>query len=481
MQPPSEKRAARRAAKRRARAVRIRVGLAAAVLVVVGSFLMLGALRDRVEPVNAAAGMPVSASGQETATNEPERTPPGSAAYAVITAVDPETDADDNYSDAYAAPDADDAVSGADEDGASGAEDAAAGSGAAASDVDGASYDMDDTEASEAPEAGAAQDAPSPSSAGGTVRFTISAAGDCTFGGDTRSRTYSAFASAFKKGGAGYFLKNVREIFEADDLTIVNLEGPLTTAKRAKDKEFAFKGDPKYAKILTEGSVEAANLANNHAKDYYGKGLTDTASALRKVGVAPFGWGKTAILDIKGVKVGLCGFGVWYVSKSQMQKQIKSLKKECDLVIASFHWGEEGEGRALKVQKEYGRAAVNAGAGLVLGHHPHVVGGIEVYNGATIAYSLGNFSFGGNLNPADKDTFILQQTFEVGPEGVKPVETVVIPCSISGSKKKNDYQPVPLNGDAAKRVLDRIQKLSREFSTPVDLSTSRARLADAAA
>lgn len=466
MQPPSEKRAARRAAKRRARAVRIRVGFAAAVLLVAGSFLMLGALRDRVEPVNAAAGKPVFNAGQETATNEPERTPPGSAAYA--------------------APGAEDAVSGEDaaafqEDGASGAEDAAAGSGAAASDVDGASYDMDDTEASEAPEAGAAQDAPSPSPAGGTVRFTISAAGDCTFGGDTRSRTYSAFASAFKKGGAGYFLKNVREIFEADDLTIVNLEGPLTTAKRAKDKEFAFKGDPKYAKILTEGSVEAANLANNHAKDYYGKGLTDTASALRKVGVAPFGWGKTAILDIKGVKVGLCGFGVWYVSKSQMQKQIKSLKKECDLVIASFHWGEEGEGRALKVQKEYGRAAVNAGAGLVLGHHPHVVGGIEVYNGATIAYSLGNFSFGGNLNPADKDTFILQQTFEVGPEGVKPVETVVIPCSISGSKKKNDYQPVPLNGDAAKRVLDRIQKLSREFSTPVDLSTSRARLADAAA
>jgi len=313
------------------------------------------------------------------------------------------------------------------------------------------------------------------------VRFTISAAGDCTLGGDTRSRTYSAFASAFKKGGAGYFFKNVREIFEADDLTIVNLEGPLTTAKRFKDKQFAFKGDPKYVKILTEGSVEAANLANNHAKDYYDKGLSDTAAALRKVGVAPFGWGKTAILDVKGVKVGLCGFGVWYASKSQVKKQIKALKSECDLVIASFHWGEEGEGRALKEQKEYGRAAVDAGAGLVLGHHPHVVGGIEVYKGATIAYSLGNFAFGGNLNPKDKDTFILQATFEVGPEGVQPVETVVIPCSISGSKKKNNYQPVPLKGDAAMRVLNRIRKLSKEFSNPVDLAASRARLDEPAA
>jgi poly-gamma-glutamate synthesis protein (capsule biosynthesis protein) len=156
-----------------------------------------------------------------------------------------------------------------------------------------------------------------------------------------------------------------------------------------------FHGDPEYVKILTEGSVEAANIANNHAKDYLSAGLTETAAVLKAAGVARFGWGKTEILEIKGVRVGLIGFGVWYGSVSTLEKQIKALKKDCDLVIASLHGGEEGEGRALKVQRDYARAAVRAGANLVLGHHRTWVGGIETYKGATIVYSLGNFCFGG--------------------------------------------------------------------------------------
>ena len=321
--------------------------------------------------------------------------------------------------------------------------------------------------------------APAGSPAAEPVRLTISAAGDCTLGGDASRRTYAAFASAFKKNGADYFLKNVREIFSKDDLTVVNLEGPLTTGKRFRVKEFAFKGDPAYVKILTEGSVEAANLANNHAKDYYGAGLTDTADALLGAGVARFGWGNSAVLTIKGVKVGLCGFGVWYVSAKEMQRQIKALKAKCDLVIASIHGGDEGQGRALKVQKSYDRAAVRAGASLVLGHHPHVVGGIEKYQGATIVYSLGNFCFGGNLNPDDKDTFIFQQTFEIAADGPVAAGELVIPCSISGSQSKNDYQPTPLTGLGAQHVLDRIEKLSKDFDQPVDLTASRERLKEA--
>lgn len=320
---------------------------------------------------------------------------------------------------------------------------------------------------------------PSPSPASEPIRITISAAGDCTLGGDASGRSYSAFASAYRKNGAAYFLENVRDIFAGDDLTIVNLEGPLTKAKRHREKEFVFRGDPEYVEILTGGSVEAANLANNHAKDYLGAGLTETAEVLKKAGVARFGWGKTEILDIKGVRVGLCGFGVWYGSVSTMEKQIKALKMQCDLVVASIHGGEEGEGRALKVQRDYARAAVRAGAGLVLGHHPHVVGGIETYRGATIVYSLGNFCFGGNTDPDDKDTFIFQQTFEVGADGPVAVGALVIPCTVSGKKDRNDYQPAPLTGSAAERVLNRIEKLSKGFGQPVDLTASRESLKQA--
>jgi poly-gamma-glutamate synthesis protein (capsule biosynthesis protein) len=159
-----------------------------------------------------------------------------------------------------------------------------------------------------------------------------------------------------------------------------------------------------------------------------------------------------------------------------MQKEIQDLKKQCDVVIASIHGGEEGEGLALKVQRSYGRAAVQAGASLVLGHHPHVVGGIEKYQGATIVYSLGNFCFGGNLNPDDKDTFIFQQTFTIGADGPEASSELVIPCSISGSRSKNDYQPAPLTGDGAQRVLTRIEKLSKGFNHPIDLTASRERL-----
>lgn len=317
---------------------------------------------------------------------------------------------------------------------------------------------------------------PSPTPTPAPQTLVISAAGDCTLGGDTRSRTAGTFAKAYKAMGDSYFFENVRAIFEADDATVVNLEGPLTTAKRHRDKQFAFKGAPGYAAILLEGGVEVANLANNHAKDYYAAGLNDTFDALDGAGIGACGWGREHILTVKGVTIGFCGFGIWYVSRDDMQKQIKSLKEKCDLVIASIHWGEEGEGRALKKQREYGRAAVRAGADLVLGHHPHVVGAIELYEGAHIVYSLGNFCFGGNLNPKDKDTYIFQQVFTLTADGPAPAEALIIPCSISGSNKKNDYQPFPLTGDEARRVLARVEKLSSPLDQPVDLAASYARL-----
>jgi len=436
-----ESRAARRKARRRARLIRIIPWLAAVVLTAAGLLSLPFLLRQGV--ADAPAAIEASPAGEEI--------PPADAALTAGT-MSPDaalTDAADALAAVRTASD-----------------------GKAAPPVGTAAPPA----GTAAPSPTALSAAPAPSPTPEPVRLTISAVGDCTLGGDVSSRTYAAFASAYRKNGPAWFLKNVREIFAQDDLTIVNLEGPLTKATRHRDEKFVFKGHPAYVKILTEGSVEAANLANNHAKDYLDEGLAETAEVLKKAGVARFGWGNAEILTIKGVKVGLCGFGVWYGSVKAMQKQIEALKKQCDIVIASIHGGDEGEGRALKVQRDYARAAVRAGASLVLGHHPHVVGGIEVYRGATIVYSLANFCFGGNTNPGDKDTFIFQQTFEVGPDGPVPAGALVIPCSISGRKDRNDYQPVPLSGSAARRVLSRIEKLSKGFDQPVDLTASRERL-----
>ena len=166
---------------------------------------------------------------------------------------------------------------------------------------------------------------------------------------------------------------------------------------------------------------------------------------------------------VKGVRIGFCGFSAWDVELATVKTQISELKARCDLVIASFHWGKEGKNKANSTQIQYGHAAVDAGADLVLGHHPHVVQGIETYKGKYIAYSVANFCFGGNRNPKDKDTFILQQTFLVTPDSVKDGGLMVIPCSISSKKGTNNYQPTPLEGAEAFRILDRIESYSRQF------------------
>ncbi len=136
----------------------------------------------------------------------------------------------------------------------------------------------------------------------------------------------------------------------------------------------------------------------------------------------------------------------------------------CQLVIASFHWGIERKNYPNSVQKDLGRFTIDSGADLVLGHHPHVIQGIENYKGKYIVYSLANFCFGGNRNPSDKDTFIFQQTFEFkNGEKTDSDKINIIPCSVSSVKHRNNYQSTPVEGDEAKRILQRIEKYSEIF------------------
>lgn len=299
-----------------------------------------------------------------------------------------------------------------------------------------------------------------------TIQLTISAAGDCTLGTDEyfdESRSLNAY---FETQGAEYFLSSVKSIFEADDLTIVNLEGTFTEATERQDKQFAFKGDPSFVNILTSGSVEATNLANNHSKDYGTESYEDTIKYVEEAGIVTFGYDRTAVMDVKGVKVGLVGI---YELADGMERQqqvidnIQAVKDEgASLVIVSFHWGSEKEYYPDETQKALARIAIDNGADLVLGHHPHVLQGIEEYNGKNIVYSLGNFCFGGNSNPSDKDTMIFQQTFTF-VDGELQVDNVtnIIPCRVSSASDYNDYQPTPAEGEEAERILGRIEEYSQ--------------------
>lgn len=302
------------------------------------------------------------------------------------------------------------------------------------------------------------------------VKITVSMVGDCTIGTDEQFDKSSNFDAFYiVKKDPGYFFQGVRDVFAADDLTVINMEGTLTETDTRQDKTYAFKGDPKYTEILTAGNVDAANLANNHSKDYGEQSYTDTIQYLESAGIATFGYDRTSVLDIKGIKVGLVGI---YVLADGMERQqqlidnIQSVKNQgAQVVIVSFHWGTEKATYPDDIQKTLAHIAVDNGADLVVGHHPHVLQGIEEYNGKNIVYSLGNFCFGGNRNPLDKDTMIFQQTFtfengELVQDNVKNI----IPCSLSSVKEYNDYQPTILEGSESERVLQKIQELSSGLS-----------------
>lgn len=303
-----------------------------------------------------------------------------------------------------------------------------------------------------------------------TVSFTISAVGDCTFGTDENFAYEGSMPAKYDEvGDFNYFFENVKSVFEEDDLTIVNFEGTLTDSTTREDKQFAFKADKSYAEILTDGFVEAANLANNHSKDYGEQSYNDTMDALDEAGITNFGYDRVAIKKVKGIKVGLVGTYVLADGlgvKDSMEKNIQDLKDEgAQVIIASFHWGEEKAEYPNDVQVKLAHAAIDAGADLVLGHHPHVLQGIEQYKGKNIVYSLGNFCFGGNMYPSDMDTMIFQQTFTL--KGGKQQEdnvTNIIPCSISSVEDYNNYQPTPAAGEKETEILNKITQRSQGLS-----------------
>lgn len=317
------------------------------------------------------------------------------------------------------------------------------------------------------------EESPSPptppvaASASAPVARTIllSAVGDCTLAAELGlGNTPTTFPREYEDHGSdpAWFFSGVLSVLSQDDLTIANLETTLTTAPSpAIPGRPRFRGKPEYTAILTAGSVELVNFANNHAHDFGQRGYDETARVVRAAGVGLSGNELVDTRTIKGVEIVSLGFtGGDPVILPSVVKRVKAAKTATNLVLVSFHWGAEGSYQPNGVQLDLGHAAVDAGADLVIGTHPHVLQGIETYKGRHILYSLGNFVFGGHGNPADKDAIIYQEAFVEKDGHLRPGEGTLVPVRISSVTTRNDYRPVLLDGDERERVLAKMKKLS---------------------
>ena len=313
------------------------------------------------------------------------------------------------------------------------------------------------------------------------VTIKITAIGDTALGRDYRFAHKNSMDEVFEKNNEdySYFFSKVSHIFDESDITIANLENAFTLETEKAEKydygnNYWFKGDPKYARVLKEANIDVVSLSNNHTYDFGQKGYDDTKEALDAVGVPYFGYDDLYETNIKGISIGFVGInelGEYEQGtdkeelKADIESKISRLKSNNDFVIATFHWGKEYVHEHNETQRDLAYLAIDKGADLVIGTHPHVIQGIEKYNGKYIIYSLGNFCFGGNKNPPDYDTFIYQQdiVFEIFKDEITLIEIKepdYIPCYLSGTKGLNNYQPVLAKGSDIERILTKINKYS---------------------
>lgn len=304
----------------------------------------------------------------------------------------------------------------------------------------------------------------------------LSFAGDCTLGTDENfDYTSSLPAIYIKKGNDfSYFLKNVSSIFKNDDISIVNLETTLTDAKEKADKGkgtvYHFKGPKDFVNILTSSGVDGASVSNNHIYDYKKKGFDDTISILKNANIGYFGEGYKFVKEVKGLKIGFLayqGFNDSTEIRNKIKTDILQLKNNCDIIIPYFHWGVENSYTSNSTQINLAHFSIDNGADFVVGSHPHVIEGLETYKGKLIAYSFGNFCFGGNQNPGDKNTFILQIKLNFISKKLTDKSFKVIPCSISSVSSFNDYCPTILANEGKSDILNKLNKLSPTLNNKI--------------
>ncbi len=311
-----------------------------------------------------------------------------------------------------------------------------------------------------------------------TIR--ISFVGDCMFGMQNEFDLPDLFPQVYERSNSvTYPFDYVLDYFKSDDITVINYEGTLTNHTKQADKPWRFRGKPEYANILKESSVEIALLANNHSYDYLEEGYIETRNALKSHGVEPLGHNEVYKVSVKDVEIVFIAANFILVEDTNVMAEryedvlplIRENKKEDNIVIVNLHWGKELEKVPPKEQRDVAHLYIDEGADLIVGHHPHLLQGIENYKGKYIVYSLGNFAFGGSRSATNPDTIIYVHEWTVKGGKILGDDSFAVPCYITSTDElnfkgvlANNFRPIPLEDERKQACIN----LILERSKPLD-------------
>lgn len=306
------------------------------------------------------------------------------------------------------------------------------------------------------------------------AHITIQAVGDIYLGGRGQA--------LLNQYGYSYPFARVAPIFKETDVNIGNLEGAITERGEPFKKQFVLRMKPPVAQALRDAGFSLFSLANNHTLDYGTEGLEDTIFYLTQNSLGFAGAGmnlkearRPAWLHVQGSTIAFLSYsltfprgfyaaaekpGTAFAKKEMVHKDIKKAKAQAAFVIVSFHWGAELMEKPKPYQKQMAHLAVASGADLILGHHPHVLQGIEIYKGKLIFYSLGNFAFS-SWSKKTRESVIARIQIDDG--GIK--KAWVIPLNVNNNEVH--LQPQPLTGEQGLRVVQKIKSLSAGLGTKI--------------
>jgi poly-gamma-glutamate synthesis protein (capsule biosynthesis protein) len=315
-----------------------------------------------------------------------------------------------------------------------------------------------------------------PESVAASAPLRVIAVGDIMLDGTSRP--------VLAQNGYDYAFAGVKHLFGNAPIVFGNLEGPLTERGTAEqDKTFTFRSPPdKVSRALVGAGFNVVSLANNHTLDYGADGLAQTIETLEAAGIAYAGAGpdlkaarRPAMLEAGGKRVAILAYsltlpetfyaapgrpGTAFGHEGHVRADVQAARKQADIVLVSFHWGQEGKTELREYQVRLGRLAIDAGAAAVIGHHPHILQGIEHYRDGVILYSLGNFTFG-SYSRRSRVSAVAELVFD----GDRVSELRMHPINVNNFEV--EFQPRPLPAEAAERAVAELTELSAARETRV--------------